>query len=142
MSAGNPISRWLRAAVLILLACVFGWAGLHKVVHPAEFALSVFRYHLLPHEAVNMASLWIAWIELVSAVLLLFPGMRKEALCILLLLLILFSAGLAVNLARGSHMACGCFSSSATAQPVGWISLLRNLVLLAAVGYALRREPS
>jgi len=128
-------ARWLALAVL---AGVFGWSGLHKVIDPAGFSLSVFRVHLIPYAVVNVVSLWIAWLEFTCAIVLLFiPRFRVAALWLVLCLLIVFSLGLGINLILGSHMACGCFSSSPMAHPISWLELLKNLGLIFVDIYAL-----
>lgn len=132
-----------RLVCIAVLIVVFGWSGLHKVIDPTGFSLSVFRYHLLPYSVVNIISLWIAWLELACAFILLFvPRLRKAALWLVLCLLTVFSFGIGINLIRGSHMACGCFSSSTMVHPIGWLALLKNLVLLILVVYALADRAS
>lgn len=127
--------RWLAIAILVV---VFGYSGLHKIIDPAGFSLSVFRYHLLPYTAVNAVSLWIAWLELACAFTLLFiPRLRLASLWLILGLLLVFSFGIGINLIRGSHMACGCFTSSSMAHPVVWLGLAKNVGLMGLVAYTL-----
>ena len=134
------MKRYSRVVSIAILAVVFGWSGLHKVIDPSGFSLSVFRVHLLPYAAVNAASLWIAWLELACAFILLFiPRFRVAALWIILALLLVFSLGLGLNLIRGSHMACGCFSSSPMAHPISWLALLKNIGLMIPVVYVLAK---
>lgn len=110
----------------------------HKLLYPADFALAVYRFHLLPGFAVNLAALWMPWLELVCAFCLLFvPKFRVAALWIALVLLILFTGGIAVNLIRGSAFSCGCFSSSPAAKPMDWLSVWRNIALTLLVLLAL-----
>ena len=138
IEAGSILVRYSRVVAIAVLAGVFGWSGLHKVIDPTSFSLSVFRYHLLPYAAVNAASLWIAWLELTCAFALLFiPRFRAASLWLLLGLLAAFSFGVGINLLRGSHMACGCFSSSPMAHPISWLGLLKNLGLVILAVYAL-----
>ena len=134
------MKRYSRVVSIAILAVVFGWSGLHKVIDPSGFSLSVFRYHLLPYATVNIVSLWIAWLELACAFILLFiPRFRVAALWIILALLLVFSLGLGLNLIRGSHMACGCFSSSPMAHPISWLALLKNIGLMIPVVYVLAK---
>jgi len=118
---------------------VFGWSGLNKIIDPAGVSLSVFRYHLLPYETVNVIALWLAGLELTCVAGLFVARMRTAALWIILGLLILFSLGIGINLVRGSHMACGCFSTSPMAHPSGWLGLLKNLGLMLLVFFAFYR---
>ena len=126
--------RYGRVMAIAVLAGVFGWSGMQKMVDPAGFSLSVFRYHLLPYDVANAVSLWIAGLELVCAFILLFiPRLRTEALWLILGLLVLFSFGIGINLMRGASMACGCFSTSPMAHPIGWFGVLKNVGLMAVV---------
>ena len=112
-------------------------SGYQKVLHPADFALAVYRFHLLPDVLVNAAALYFQWLEMLCAICLIFvPRFRVAALWITLGLLGLFTAGIGINLLRGSAFTCGCFSTSPLAQPMTWLSVARNtgLILLAAMG--------
>lgn len=105
-------------------------SGFQKILYPADFALAVYRFHLLPGFAVNIVSLWVQWLEAVCAVCLLFvPKFRVAALWVSLVLLVLFTGGIAANLIRGSAFSCGCFSASPLAKPMDWLSVWRNMAL-------------
>jgi len=113
-------------------------SGYYKILRPADFALSVYRFHLLPDVAVNLTALYLPWIETVCALCLIFvPRYRVAALWIALLLLVLFTGGIAINLMRGSAFGCGCFGSAPDAAPMSGLSIARNLALMALVGLAL-----
>jgi len=89
---------------------------------------------------VNIVSLWIAWLELACAFILLFiPRFRFAALWLILGLLLVFSLGIGINLIRGSHIACGCFSTSPMAHPIGWLGLVKNIGLMILVVFALSK---
>lgn len=137
MSGRDQLSSTVQKACLVLLALAFGWSGLNKMIDPSGFSLAVFRYHILPYAAVNMVSLWIAGLELLCAVLLFVRPWRTAALWMLACLLLVFSIGIGIHLARGSHMACGCFSTSPMAHTTGWLGLLKNAGLMTAVIFAL-----
>ncbi|MEE9367582.1 MAG: MauE/DoxX family redox-associated membrane protein [Pontiella sp.] len=131
------LAYWIAS---VLIAAVL-LSGYHKVLYPEDFALAVYRFHLLPDILVNMASLHFQWLETGCAICLLFiPRYRVAALWITLALLILFTGGIVINLLRGSVFSCGCFSNSPTAKPMDWLSVTRNgaliiLVLLALYGW-------
>lgn len=125
----SKITRTFHMLAIIILAGVFGWAGLQKLIDPEGFSLTVFRYHLLPYEMVNAVALWIPGVELICAFLLLIPRFRLIALRTILVLLMVFSVGIGINLLHGNSMACGCFSSSPLTNPIGWVALLKNVVL-------------
>ena len=118
-------------------------SGYYKMLQPADFALAVYRFHLLPGFLVNAVSLYIPWLELGCGVCLLFiPKYRVAALWISLGLLVLFPAGIAINLIRGSAFGCGCFSHSPAARPMDGLGVARNieLMLLALLALHARRK--
>ena len=50
----------------ILALCIIGGlllSGYHKLLYPADFALAVFRFHLLPDVLVNVVAIYIPWLE-------------------------------------------------------------------------------
>ena len=138
MSCRTPIIGYSRLLSILLLAGVFSWSGLTKLLDPEGFSLAVYRYHLVPAMTVNMLSLWLTALELMcAAILLLLPRLRPASLKIILCLLIIFTIGIGLNLMRGNQMACGCFSTSPLAHPTGWVGLLKNLGLMLLAAYAL-----
>jgi len=136
MSGRSKLAQTSKVMAIAILAMVFGWSGVHKIIDPAGFSLSVFRYHLLPDETINVVALWVAGLELACVAGLFVPRLRTGALWMLLCLLVVFSLGIGINMIRGTHMACGCFSSSPMAHPIGWLSLLKNAGLMFLVIFA------
>lgn len=140
LKSASVLARYGRGVAIAVLVIVFAWSGLHKIIDPASFSLSVFRFHVLPYIVVNSVALWIAGLELACVVGLLIARVRAAVLFTLMGLLIVFSLGIAINLMRGSHMACGCFSTSTMAHPISWLSLLKNAGLMALALYVLSRK--
>ena len=124
---GEP-ARWMLS---VILAAVFIFAALSKITAPQEFALSVFRYHILPHQLVNLVAIYLPWIELAAVTALLIPGrFRQAGVLILLGMLIGFTLAIGFNLLRGLDLACGCFSVQGDSGLIGFSSVLRNLFLI------------
>ena len=130
-----------RLAVLLcwVVGAVFVAAAVSKILHPADFAVAIYRYQLAPHAAINALAVFMPWLEMVCALALFFrPPLRRGALLLILLLLVLFTTAISINLYRGIDIACGCFSVNAARGHLGWLSLLRNAALIAATAWALR----
>ena len=127
--------------VYLLTSCLLGillLSGFHKILHPAEFALAVYRFHLLPDFWVNIVALYLSWLEFICAICLLFiPRYRVAALTVVFLLFSAFTCGIIINLLRGTNFSCGCFSTSPLAKPMSWLSVARNGALMALVAMAL-----
>jgi len=116
-------------------------SGIRKILDPAAFALSVYRFHMLPDAMVNLVALYLPWLELVCAGCLLFlPRYRIAALWIALALFAIFSVGISINLLRGTAFSCGCFGDSPLALPMNGMSVARNLALILIILLALFTE--
>lgn len=123
------------------LAAVFFAAAVPKILSPHDFAVAVFRYQMLPYPLVNLAALFLPWLELVcAAALVAAPRWREAARLILLGLLVVFTAAIAFNLYRGIDIACGCFTVKPGARHMGWWNLGRNALLIAAAVFARPRQ--
>lgn len=137
MNRDRAIYQWAYRIALAVIAVTL-LAAIRKILDPAGFALAVYRFHLLPGVTVNIAAIYISWLEIVCAAsLIFFPKYRPAALWIVLALLICFTAAITINLLRGNGFGCGCFSSSPLARPMSWLSVARNLALMALTGLAL-----
>jgi len=136
MTRDQKIYRYVDWTVAVIVAAVM-LAGYYKILYPADFAVAVYRFHLLPGFLVNAAALYVPWLELVCAFCLLFlPRLRAAALWLVLGLLIVFTLAIGINLWRGSVFGCGCFGRGSTDEPLTWIHLLRNagLIVLVVIG--------
>ena len=134
-----PSREQLATGLRWILAAVFAAAAFPKIVQPAEFALAIYRYQLVPHAVINLMAVFLPWLELVCAVALVVgTRRRKGALLLVMALLLIFTAAISINLYRGIDIACGCFSVNATKGHLGWWSLLRNTTLLILTGLAWR----
>lgn len=122
-----------------LLGLVFAAAAVPKILQPAEFAVAIYRYQLLPHAAINALAVYLPWLELICACALFFvPRLRGGAFALIILMLLVFTTAISINLYRGIDIACGCFSVNAAKGHLGWLSLARNAALLIASAWALR----
>ena len=124
------IASFVIAGVLV--------SGYQKIIYPNEFAVAVYRFGLLPGFMVNLAAIYLPWLEMVCAFsLLLVPSLRKAAVLIVLVLLVLFTGAMGFNLWRGSAFGCGCFGRATMDHPLTWMNLFRNTGLMALAGLAL-----
>lgn len=142
----RPVTAWLRPAAWAaraIIAAVFLFACLPKIAQPHAFAESVYRYQLLPSSAINAAAVFLPWLELTAAVALLaLPRLRRGAVLLLALLLVVFTVAISINLHRGVDIACGCFTVGEGKGHIGWWNLARNIGLLALLVLAWPRRPA
>ena len=148
MNRIRPAFLWmarLSVAGLFLTACIA------KIHHPELFALAVHRYRILPGEWVNAVAIVLPWIELTTALSLLFARARLRAAGALIIsgMLTVFTIAIALNLVRGIEASCGCFSTRADAAVSDGWNLVRNgsliwlsvLLFLEAFHSALHSHP-
>ncbi|MGE4421983.1 MAG: MauE/DoxX family redox-associated membrane protein [Pseudodesulfovibrio sp.] len=97
-----------------LLAAIFIYASIDKILHPADFAAIVKDYKVLPDSLINLTAIILPWLELVLGVLLVLGRWQEGTLLLVNLLLVVFWATLVFNYFRGVDVGCGCFSTQTT----------------------------
>lgn len=137
MKQGIPLTssakRWLILIGRLLLGGLFLYASLDKIFKPYHFAAAVQAYQLLPSSLVGMATVFIPWIEAVAAIALIIGFRPRSAVLVLSILMVVFLAAIAITMARGLNIDCGC--GLLVERPVGWLALLEDgLLLLLLLG--------
>lgn len=149
MSQAPPLSRLHHPGFVwgarIVLAVVLIAAALPKLWDPPAFAQAIHAYHLAPRGLVAPLALALPWLELLLALALLVGPFRRIAALWVLGLMLAFTLGLSINLARGNPVDCGCFGASqpksreARLVDMRW-AILRDLAL-ALLALGLLRSP-
>ena len=129
MNRARPAFIWLAR---LAVAALFLGACIAKIRDPEAFALAVNRYRILPGELVNVLALLLPWIELTSGLAVLVGPARGRAAGAALIfgMLVVFTAAISLNLARGIEASCGCFSTRADAATSDAWNLVRNGALI------------
>jgi uncharacterized membrane protein YphA (DoxX/SURF4 family) len=132
-------SPWLTIRVQIALGVIFVVAALPKIIDPPSFAHMIYNYHLVSGSLINLMALVMPWIELLCGLALILGIWQATARSIIGALLITFVLAIAINLARGNAIDCGCFDVSAADKTrderladMRWV-ILRDLGLLLMV---------
>lgn len=144
------LAEWKGHAVLsllarALLAVVFVWAALHKIVHPDEFALTVATYQILPLSLVNLQAIALPWVEFLVGVTLFAGVWTRESALVTVGMNVMFIVAILVTLYRGEEILCGCFASGEVGHQIGWDLVFRDLGLVLAGLYVVwigPRRPS
>jgi putative oxidoreductase len=140
---GPQLSRVLAAVLRIGLGVLFVVAGAVKWADPTAFAQEIANYQLLPGLAPHLAVLLPAIEITAGAVLLAGPLVwRRAAAAALFLVTAAFTVAVTAAVLRGLDISCGCFGGDSA--KVTWLTVLRNLALLAAAAYlawSWRSEP-
>jgi len=123
---------FLPLAVRLALAAIFLVAGTAKIadLQGSVEALGEFG---APRFLLPLGRL-LPPVEIAVALGLVFTRTAHDAAWVALALLILFIAGMAVNLTRGRRPACHCFGQLRV-RPIGPWTLARNAVLAAAAAW-------
>lgn len=120
----------LTALSRLLLGGMYLYAAWYKVIEPADFARSIWYYHLVPGSLVNLMAIILPWLELVVGVALIVGVCFRGAALWNLLLLLVFIAALSSTIARGISIDCGCFKAAQQATNSAWQALIFDLVAL------------
>lgn len=119
----------------MLLGAVFVYAGVIKTLDPAQFAVEIQNYRLVPWPIAAAMSLYLPWLEIACGTALLLPRGARGALWIVTGLTVIFLIALISAKLRGLNLSCGCFGHASGDLNA---ALFRDVVLLAAAGILLR----
>jgi hypothetical protein len=117
----------------LALATVFGAAGVAKVFGRDGTRATAAAFGV-PARLGGPVALALPAAELLVAAALIPASSAALASRAALALLAIFSASVAITLARGRHPDCYCFGQL-TASPIGWRTLARNVALAAVAGF-------
>jgi uncharacterized membrane protein YphA (DoxX/SURF4 family) len=129
-------NQWIELAARLILGVTFIYASYNKILAPAEFAKLVYGYDLFPHETINLISITIPFIELISGIALITGIYTRAAALIIIGMLIAFIISISINVIRGHEFDCGCFSieTNQAAKSAKYI-LGRDIILLILGSY-------
>jgi putative oxidoreductase len=126
----RPILRVGRFVLRLLIAALFLFAAIAKLIDPGAFAQQIANYQLTPWPADAVLSVFLPALELCVGICLLLGRWESGALVWLAVLLMIFSGALISAIVRGLSIDCGCFGRSVENTGTLW-PLIRNLGLLA-----------
>jgi uncharacterized membrane protein YphA (DoxX/SURF4 family) len=119
-------------ALRLWLALLFVAAAWHKLSDRPRFEAAIRAYELLPMRGATSASWLLPACEGAIALALLVPAWQRHAAGAAVALLLLYTAAITINLARGRRrIDCGCFPSR-SATPISGALVARNGGLVAA----------
>ena len=117
---------------------IFVMYAVDKIAAPADFALNIERYQLLPLALVNLVAIVLPWLELVVGLCLLFGIRLRINAALAALMLVVFIGAIGSAMARGLEINCGC---SAHSETVGWGKIAEDAAyLLLALRIAVKPD--
>lgn len=128
----DPLLIYMAAASLSVLLLI---GGIDKLRNLDLFEGAVLAYRLLPVTFSRPFAVFFMVAELGAAVLLLIPQLRFYGALLALCVVGFATAGVAINLLRGhTDVACGCGNLKEQSAGLSWWLVVRNALLLGAVG--------
>lgn len=126
----------------IVLAAVFAYAAIPKLIDPSEFVTAIQNYRAVPDSLAGHLALFVPVFELVIALGLLVPPYTRGAALLGSVLLAIFGVAMAQARWRGIDLSCGCFGAAFEAK-VSWFTVARTLGLcaLSALLLVAARQP-
>lgn len=131
----NPV---LTLVLRVLLGCLFLYGGASKLSDLKSFAEAIENYQLLPLGVINFFALFVPWLEVLAGIAVITGILLRGGAFLLTLLMLIFTAAIALSIANGVDITCGCALPFSDAARVGWKKLVENLVLLAAAWSVLK----
>lgn len=122
-------NKYFIFGIRIVLGFLFILAAIEKIAQPEEFAKAITNYRLLPNATVNVFAIVLPWVELLAGLSIFVGLLTRGSSIIITFLLGVFILAIAISLARGLDISCGCFGT-ADARKVGWITLGEDLLML------------
>jgi putative oxidoreductase len=117
----------------VVVAGVFVYAGVHKLLDPAAFAQDIANYQAFPWWTWNLAAATIPMIEILAGLAVLIGFKRRAGTIVLGSLTVAFLGLILSVIVRGIDLNCGCFGDAVEASTVGWPLVVRDLGLLVAI---------
>jgi hypothetical protein len=115
--------------VAIIIGGLFIYAGVVKVIDPAEFARDIDNYKMLPWQVSVAFGLYLPWVEILCGLALIGRVLYRGGVFILTALMALFIVITIVAKARGLDISCGCFGHASKYLTFTWHLALDFLLL-------------
>lgn len=103
----NLTAIWPYRIIRVILAAIFLWSGIAKLLAPASFAVIIEAFGLIPESWIMPIAVGLPVLEVVAAVGLLVD--IRGSLAVVSGMLVLFMAILLYGIQMGLDIDCGCF---------------------------------
>jgi uncharacterized membrane protein YphA (DoxX/SURF4 family) len=119
--------KYLTLSARLLIGALFVYASIHKIADPADFAMSIRNYMIVPSSWSNIVALTLPWIELGAGCFLILGVQTRPSALLTTGLLGIFLGAVVYAYSIGLDIDCGCFSSAASSTGrVGIYHLVRD----------------
>ncbi len=121
----------LTLLIRLTVGITYIYASFYKVIEPGAFAKSIWFYHMVPGNLINLIALILPWLELVVGLALIVGLFYRGAVLWINLITVLFIIALSTAIVRGLNIDCGCFKVGKEATATAWDALIFDIGLLA-----------
>ncbi len=121
---------WLTLVCRLTVGVIFIYASFYKIIEPADFAKSIWFYHMVPGNLINLMALIMPWLELLVGLALIFGIEYRGAVLWVNLMTIVFLIALGSAISRGLSIDCGCFKAAKAGTQSAWNSFYFDIGLL------------
>lgn len=128
---------WISMLFRWILGFIFLAACFYKIKEPAQFALSIATYEILPLPLINVMAIVLPWVELTAGLMLIVGFQVRPAALMVAGMMTMFLVALTIALGSGQDMSCGCFASTDTGDSINGLTLVRDSLLLLIAAYVL-----
>jgi uncharacterized membrane protein YphA (DoxX/SURF4 family) len=136
----STLAKTIGVLCLLGVAGVFLFAAGPKIKDPRQFVIAVKNYRILPEPTLHLMALFLPWWELVAALALLVPRMRRAGALLIALMLLMFVVAVSYSaLYKGYNINCGCFGKNSAAA--GWQTIGLDVGLMIALYLGVRFVP-
>ncbi len=123
------VSRFLSGSTTVtvlrfIVGILFILAAYPKIINPIHFSAVIAEYQLLPESVVPVVAIILPWLELFCGAMLLLNVYAQSNALIMIVVLIIFTAGVTNNILRGIIHDCGCFELLS-----GWFGMQEEISL-------------
>src|SRR6266478_8496475 len=127
--------RFVWRIVDVIVAGIFIYAGVIKVLDPVQFANDIDNYKILPWPISVGLAFYLPWLEIFCGFALIVRLFYRGALSILTALILVFTLATIAAKIRGLDITCGCFGHASQnwsfpAHLATNLAILTSLVVL------------
>ncbi|MCB0724246.1 MAG: DoxX family membrane protein [Ignavibacteriae bacterium] len=108
-------NKYFQMLLRLVIGVIFIYASLDKLFNPADFAIAVKNYQILPLGLVNISAIIIPYVEFIAGTFLVFGLLKKGSSFTISALLVVFLIALIRAKLTGLDINCGCFSIDSNA---------------------------
>jgi len=126
----SELMEWLWRLLRVVLGGILIYASVEKIIHPEQFAYAILNYKFFPAESVNLLALVVPWLEFTVGIFLIAGIFEWVSVTVYNGLMVVFMALIAISLARGLNISCGCFSLDPNAEKINLLTFFRDSIML------------